>query len=128
MASREENLMEKIVSLCKRRGFVYPGSEIYGGLAGTFDYGPLGLALKNNVKNLWWNMFVETLENMYGVDAAILMHSEVWKASGHVSGFSDPVIECKNCKKRWRTDHIIESQLIEKGSYLCPSCRKVLGT
>ena len=86
MASREENLMEKIVSLCKRRGFVYPGSEIYGGLAGTFDYGPLGLALKNNVKNLWWNMFVETLENMYGVDAAILMHSEVWKASGHVSG------------------------------------------
>ena len=85
--------MEKIVSLAKRRGFVYSGSEIYGGLAGTFDYGPLGLALKNNIKNLWWNMFVETLPNLYGVDASILMHSAVWKASGHVAGFSDPLAD-----------------------------------
>src|SRR3989338_7249587 len=107
MAKEEKNtLLDSIVALAKRRGFIYQGSEIYGGLAGTFDYGPLGLALKNNIKNLWWNMFVETLENMYGVDAAILMHSEVWKASGHTAGFSDPLVECKKCRSRFRADQI----------------------
>ena len=91
----EETLLDKITSLAKRRGFVYQGSEIYGGLSGTFDYGPLGVALKNNIKNLWWKMFVSGRENMYGLDAAILMNQNVWKASGHVTGFSDPLAECE---------------------------------
>ncbi len=98
--------MEKIISLAKRRGFVFPGSEIYGGLAGTFDYGPYGVALKNNIKSLWWNMFVDLRDNMYGVDAAILMNTKVWESSGHIEGFSDPLIECKKCKHRFRADHV----------------------
>lgn len=98
--------MEDIISLCKRRGFIYQGSEIYGGLAGTWDYGPLGVALKNNIKNLWWKKFVTDREDMYGVDAAILMNQNVWKATGHVGGFSDPLAECKKCKKRFRTDQL----------------------
>jgi len=98
--------MEKIVSLAKRRGFIYQGSEIYGGLAGTWDYGPMGVELKNNIKNLWWRMFVQERDDMYGVDAAILMHPKVWEASGHVSGFSDPLVECTKCKKRFRADHL----------------------
>ncbi len=105
--------MEKIVSLCKRRGFVYQGSEIYGGLAGTWDYGPMGVELKNNIKNLWWRMFVQSRDDMYGVDAAILMHPKVWEASGHVAGFSDPLVECKKCKKRFRADHVGDK---------CPEC------
>ena len=107
MEDNQNNLtMEKIISLCKRRGFIYPGSEIYGGLAGTYDYGPLGVALKNNIKNLWWKKFVESREDMYGVDAAILMNSAVWKASGHVDTFTDPLVECKKCKKRFRADQL----------------------
>jgi len=100
--------MEKIVSLCKRRGFIYQGSEIYGGLAGTWDYGPLGVALKNNVKNLWWRMFVDGREDVYGLDAAILMNEKVWEASGHVGGFSDPLVDDVKTKKRYRADHLIE--------------------
>ena len=87
----KNDLMEKIVSLCKRRGFIYQGSEIYGGLAGTWDYGPLGVELKNNIKNLWWRTFVQERDDMYGLDAAIVMHPKVWEASGHVEGFSDPL-------------------------------------
>ncbi len=98
--------METIVSLAKRRGFVFQGSEIYGGLAGTFDYGPYGVALKNNLKSLWWRMFVDSLDNMYGVDAAILMNPKIWEASGHVDGFSDPLIECTECKHRFRNDQV----------------------
>ena len=92
--------MDDILSLSKRRGFIFPGSEIYGGLAGTWDYGPLGVALKNNVKNLWWKRFVTDREDMYGMDAAILMNQKAWVASGHVGGFADPMVECqnKNCK------------------------------
>src|SRR6266566_10081452 len=93
--------LEEIVSLCKRRGFIFQGSEVYGGLAGTWDYGPLGVALKRNVMQLWWKMFVEDREDMFGVDAAILINQNVWKASGHVSGFSDPLVDCKNCKNRF---------------------------
>ncbi len=100
--------MENIISLCKRRGFVYQGSEIYGGLAGTWDYGPLGVTLKNNIKNLWWEMFVDRREDVYGVDAAILMNSNVWRASGHVDSFSDPLVEDVKTKKRYRADHILE--------------------
>ncbi len=120
--SRKESsdLMEKIVSLSKRRGFVFQGSEIYGGLAGTWDYGPLGVALKNNIKTLWWKRFVETREDMYGMDAAILMNQETWKASGHVGGFSDPLVECKKCKHRFRED-----QLEIKNT--CPDCGGALG-
>jgi len=103
----ENDLMEKIVSLCKRRGFIFQGSEIYGGLAGTWDYGPRGVALKNNIKNLWWQMFVDSRDDMYGLDAAILMNEKVWEASGHTgAGFTDPVSECKDCHRRFRSDHL----------------------
>ena len=116
MEKKDDNLiMEKIISLCKRRGFIYQGSEVYGGLAGTFDYGPLGVALKNNIKNIWWKKFVDSRDDMYGVDASILMNSAVWKASGHVDTFSDPLVECMKCKKRFRED-----QLKEKGK--CDDC------
>lgn len=103
-----EGTMEKLISLCKRKGFVYQGSEIYGGLAGTWDYGPLGVQLKQNIQNLWWKKFVLDREDMYGVDAAILMNQEVWKASGHVGGFSDPLVEDLKTKKRFRADHLLE--------------------
>lgn len=112
--------MEKIVSLCKRRGFVYQGSEIYGGLAGTWDYGPLGVALKKNIEAMWWKRFVLDREDMYGVDAAILMHPKVWEASGHVSGFADPLVECQKCKKRFREDHLEDKTT-------CPECSGTLG-
>ena len=101
--------MEKIVSLCKRRGFIFQGSEIYGGLAGTWDFGHFGVALKNNIKNSWWKKFVESRTDMYGVDAAILMNSKVWEASGHVDGFHDPMIEDLKTKKRYRADHVLEA-------------------
>ena len=113
--------MEKIVSLTKRRGFIFQGSEIYGGLAGTWDYGPLGVALKNNIKQLWWRMFVEDRDDMYGLDSAILMKKEVWEASGHTgAGFTDPLVECEKCKKRFRADHLEEKEK-------CPECGGRLG-
>lgn len=105
--------MEKVISLCKRRGFIYQGSEIYGGLAGTWDFGPLGVALKKNVEQLWWKRFVLDREDMYGMDAAILMNPEVWKASGHVAGFADPLVEDVKTKKRYRADHLLEEQGID---------------
>ena len=103
-----EKTMEKIVALCKSRGFIYPGSEIYGGLANTWDYGPLGVELKNNVKNAWWQKFVR--ENPYnvGLDAAILMNPQTWVASGHLKGFSDPLMDCRECHERFRADKLIE--------------------
>jgi len=100
--------MEAIVSLCKRRGFIYQGSEIYGGLSGTWDFGPLGTALKHNIMDLWWKMFVEDREDMYGVDAAILMNQKVWQASGHVDTFTDPLVEDTETKQRFRADHLIK--------------------
>jgi len=103
---KENDLMEKIVSLCKRRGFIFPGSEIYGGLAGTYDWGHFGLALKNNIKNSWWKKFVDARRDMYGIDAAILMRQEVWQKAGHVENFADPMVECEKCKNRFRTDQI----------------------
>lgn len=108
--------MEDIVSLCKRRGFIYQGSEIYGGLSGTWDYGPLGVTLKRNIMNLWWKTFVDDREDMFGVDAAILMNQKVWQASGHVDTFTDPLVECKECKARFRADQIDTSK--------CPNCGK----
>jgi len=100
--------MDVIVAFAKRRGFIFPGSEIYGGLAGTWDYGPLGIALKKNVEQLWWRMFVEDREDMYGIDSAILMNPRVWEASGHVAGFHDPLVEDKITHKRYRADHLLE--------------------
>lgn len=113
----EKPSLDTIVSLAKRRGFVFPGSEIYGGLAGTFDYGPHGVVLKENIKNLWRRMFVEERDDMYQVDATILMNPRVWEASGHVAGFSDPLVDCSNCKKRFRADHLEDANT-------CPSCGK----
>jgi glycyl-tRNA synthetase len=112
---KDSVLMEKIISLAKRRGFIYQGSDIYGGLAGTWDYGHLGVALKNNIKGLWWKKFVDDRRDMYGIDAAILMHPGVWKASGHVDTFTDPLVECTKCKKRFRADQL------EKAG-ICDSC------
>ncbi len=109
----KKSTMEDLISLAKRRGFIYQGSEIYGGLAGTWDYGPLGVALKKNIENLWWKRFVEDREDMYGMDAAILMNQNVWKASGHVGGFSDPLVEDIKTKKRYRADHLLEEQNID---------------
>ncbi len=99
--------MEKIASLCKRRGFVYPSSEIYGGLANSWDFGPLGVEMKNNIKSEWWNIFVRSRSDMVGIDSAIIMNSKIWEASGHVDGFSDPLVECKDCHRRFRIDHLV---------------------
>ena len=141
-----EKTMEKIVALAKARGFVYPGSEIYGGLANTWDYGNLGVELKNNVKKAWWQKFIT--ENPYnvGVDCAILMNPQTWVASGHLGGFSDPLMDCKECKERFRADKIIEDyaqenhidlgrpidaysqeemkNFIEEHNVPCPTCGK----
>ena len=114
--NNNETKMEDIVSLAKRRGFIFQGSDIYGGLAGTWDYGPLGVMLKRNIMQLWWKMFVTDREDMYGVDAAILMNQKVWKASGHVDTFTDPLVECNSCKSRFRADKIDISS--------CPNCGK----
>ncbi|MBL8999005.1 MAG: glycine--tRNA ligase, partial [Gemmatimonadetes bacterium] len=112
---KNELKLEDIVSLCKRRGFIYQGSDIYGGLAGTWDYGPLGVQLKRNIMNLWWKMFVSERDDMYGVDAAILMNQKVWQASGHVDTFTDPLVECGSCKGRFRADKLDDP-------HRCPTC------
>ena len=107
--------MEKIVALAKNRGYVYPGSEIYGGLANTWDYGPLGVEFKNNVKKAWWKKFVQESKYNVGLDAAILMNPRTWEASGHIGGFADPLIDCKECRSRFRADKLIEDYRSEKG-------------
>ena len=109
--------LEDIVSLAKRRGFIFQGSDVYGGLSGTWDYGPLGVALKRNIMALWWKMFVDQRDDMYGVDAAILMNQKVWQASGHVDTFSDPLVECGNCHGRFREDKLDDPNK-------CPACGK----
>jgi len=110
-----EKTMEKIVALSKNRGFVYAGSEIYGGLANSWDYGPLGVELKNNVKKLWWKKFVQENPHNVGLDSAIIMNSKIWEASGHVGGFSDPLMDCKECGERFRADQLIEEFMNTKG-------------
>jgi glycyl-tRNA synthetase len=111
----QQDLIEKIVSLCKRRGFVFPGSEIYGGLANSWDYGPLGTELKNNIKQLWWKRFVQQRDDMVGIDAALVMNPKVWEASGHLATFTDPLVECKYCHQRFRADHLdLESITVNK--------------
>lgn len=136
----EQTLMDKVISLCKRRGFIFPGSEIYGGLANTWDYAPYGVELKNNLKQMWWKTFVQGRDDMVGLDAAILMNPRVWEASGHIENFSDPLVDCKSCKERFRGDKLIEEKLgIEAAAKLnledlttiingnkiaCPKCGK----
>ena len=107
--------MEKVVSLSKSRGFIFPGSDIYGGLANTWDYGPLGVELKNNVKQAWWKKFIQSSPYNVGIDSAILMNPQVWVASGHVGGFNDPLMDCKSCKTRYRADQLIEAHMMAKG-------------
>ena len=110
--------MEKMVALCKNRGYIYPGSEIYGGLANTWDYGPLGVELKNNVKAAWRKKFIQENKYNVGLDAAIFMNPETWVATGHVAGFSDPLIDCKECRTRHRADKLIEEWAHENGKDL----------
>ena len=133
--------MDKIVNLCKNRGFIFPGSDIYGGMGNTWDYGPIGVEFKNNIKRTWWKRFVQENPNTYGVDAAILMNSKVWEASGHTTSFSDPKMDCKNCKTRHRADNLIENHskgkvnpdtmdneqmqaYINEHKICCPNCGK----
>lgn len=118
MQTQADNLMEKIVSLTKRRGFIFPGSEIYGGLSGTWDYGPLGVELKNNIKQMWWKRFVQDRDDVVGVDSAIIMNPKVWEKSGHLQNFQDALIECKNCHQRYRTDVLT----MDNGRYVCTNC------
>jgi len=106
--------MDKLVSLCKRRGFIFPSSEIYGGLGSCWDYGPLGVELKRNVKDAWWRAIVHQRDDVVGIDTSIIMHSQTWVASGHVDGFSDPLVDCKVCRQRWRADHVSDDK--------CPAC------
>ncbi len=132
------NLMDKIIALCKQRGFVFQGSEIYGGLANTWDYGPLGIALKNNIQQAWWKYFVQNRLDMVGLDASILMNPKVWEASGHIENFNDAMVDCRNCHTRFRADHLIENsveglkveglspidldKLITENNIKCPKC------
>ncbi len=133
--------MDKIVNLCKSRGIIFPGSEIYGGMGNTWDYGPIGVEIKNNIKKCWWKKFVQESDNSYGVDAAILMNARVWDASGHTASFSDPKMDCKECKTRHRADNLIEAhskgtvnadllsneemeQYIKDNNVCCPRCGK----
>ena len=131
--------MDKIIALCKRRGFIFPSSEIYGGLANSYSYGPYGTELKNNIKNLWWKKFVHDRPDIVGIDGPILLHPKLWEASGHISGFNDAMVDCKKCKKRFRADHLVEEatgkdmegQLEEMTKVLrehpikCPHCGSV---
>ncbi|MBQ1281563.1 MAG: glycine--tRNA ligase, partial [Oscillospiraceae bacterium] len=110
-----EKTMDKIVALCKGRGFIFAGSEIYGGLANTWDYGPLGVELKNNVKKAWWKKFVQESPYNVGQDSAILMNPQTWIASGHLGGFSDPLMDCRECKERFRADQLIENFCAAEG-------------
>lgn len=136
----ENTTFSKITSLAKRRGFIYPGSELYGGLANTYDYGPVGAELMRNIRNLWWDTFVHRRADIVGIEASLISHQEIWKASGHVGGFADALIDCKNCKLRMRADHLVEQavdgmnvegvaieeldKIIEENDIKCPNCGK----
>jgi len=132
-ASAKNERMEKIISLAKRRGFIFPSSEIYGGLNSCYDYGPLGVELKNNIKKAWWREMVQLRKDVVGLDSAILMHPKIWEASGHLAGFHDFLVDCKECRKRFRADHLLQAKNIEpefrqldseikKNKIKCPEC------
>ena len=133
----QQDALKAVVALCKRRGFVYPGSEIYGGFANTYSFGPYGAELKKNIKDLWWKLFVHSRRDMVGLDGPILLHPKTWQASGHVDGFNDALIDCRACKSRFRCDHLIEEALsipaddlslsqmtetVRKHRLKCPKC------
>lgn len=134
----KENSLQAIVSLCKRRGFVYPASSIYGGFANTYSYGPYGVELKKNIRDLWWKRFVRSREDIVGIDGPILLHPKVWQASGHIDGFSDLLVDCRSCKKRFRADHLLEKEgkdvegmepsevdlLLKEANLACSACGK----
>jgi glycyl-tRNA synthetase len=135
--SSPQDSLKSIVALCKRRGFIYPGSEIYGGFANTYSFGPYGAELKKNVKDLWWKKFVQERRDMVGLDGPILLHPKTWISSGHVEGFNDALIDCKACKSRFRCDHLIEdtlkksaddlslqqmTELVQSHKIKCPKC------
>lgn len=139
MDKNKQDVFEKVVSLAKRRGFIFQGSELYGGLANTYDYGPMGVELMRNIRNLWWDSFVHKRTDMVGLDASLISHQDIWKASGHVGGFSDALVDCKECKTRMRADHLIEDSLdkkveglsteeltsiIQENKIKCPKCAK----
>jgi len=135
---KDNELMQKIVSLCKRRGFIFPACEIYGGFANAYSYGPYGTELKNNIKKLWWQMFVQEPEEMVGIDGPIILHPKLWEASGHTEGFNDALVDCKECKMRFRADHLIEeatgkglegkleemTKVLKEEKVKCPNCGK----
>ncbi len=137
----QDDVLQKVISLCKRRGFVFPGSEIYGGLANTYDFGPLGVILKKNISDVWWNYFVSSRPNIYAVDTCNLMSPKIWEASGHTASFTNILIDCINCKYRTRADHLIEDgvkdignvegcpleeldKIIQENKLVCPKCGK----
>ncbi|MBP5177328.1 MAG: glycine--tRNA ligase, partial [Clostridia bacterium] len=141
MEEKRAVTMDKLVNLCKGRGIIFPGSDIYGGMGNTWDYGPVGVEIKNNLKKLWWKRFVQQADNSFGVDAAILMNARVWDASGHTASFSDPKMDCKFCKTRHRADNLIEAHshgavnpdtmtneemeaYIKEHNVVCPKCGK----
>lgn len=138
MSSKNDDLMQKIVSFCKRRGFIFPACEIYGGFANAYSYGPYGTELKNNIKKLWWKTFVQDREDIVGLDGPILLNPKLWQASGHTSGFNDAMVDCKECKKRFRADHLVEestgkdlegdleamSNILKDEKVKCPNCGK----
>jgi len=107
--------MDKIISLCKRRGFIFPSAEIYGGFSASYDYGPLGIELKNNIKKIWWREMVQKRNDVMGLDSSILTPKIVWEASGHLASFHDPLVECKKCHHRFRADHLLEAKQAEPG-------------
>ncbi|MBM3199257.1 MAG: glycine--tRNA ligase, partial [Chlamydiae bacterium] len=132
-----QDSLKPIVALAKRRGFIYPGSELYGGFANTYSFGPYGAELKKNIKDLWWKTFVHGRRDMVGLDGPILLHPRAWKASGHLDGFNDALVDCKACKGRFRCDHLIEAStgidadglsplemgsLLQKHAVKCPKC------
>src|SRR3989338_4746552 len=130
--NNQEEIMEKLISLAKRRGFVFQSSEIYGGINSIYDYGPLGVELKNNVRKAWWKAMVQLRDDVVGLDSGILMHPKIWEASGHLAGFTDPLVDCKSCKRRFRADHLLEAkglkpdlgtmQRFSEHDITCPEC------
>ena len=134
----DNKLMENIVSLSKRRGFIFPACEIYGGFANSYTYGPYGIELKKNIKDMWWKMFVQDRADMVGIDGPIILHPKLWEASGHTDGFNDALVDCKNCNKRYRADHLVEektgedlegeiekmTEVLKNEKILCPNCGK----
>ncbi|OIP53717.1 MAG: glycine--tRNA ligase, partial [Fibrobacteres bacterium CG2_30_45_31] len=140
MAKTVQDALKDLVSLCKRRGFIFPGSEIYDGLANTWDYGPYGAELKRNIKDLWWKKFVASRPDVLGLDSSIFLNPRVWQASGHVGNFSDPLVDCKACRERFRADHLLEeklgegctigknftdiAQMMKDNEIACPKCGK----